>query len=732
MVNSGESNPYDAPEQAGETPGEETGSAAKPALDILSRLAVACKSRLLYHANHPAVIDAITVLHAVASDALAYYPEIALRVERDGFLCQGQRIGWEKESLRQLAARVRAQNVRAISFSAGAGLSEMGALVELLVTPPESLEEAGGAEAFLIGQGIHGISVVESEARRADDEAAPDEGETVKDTVAVEEFPEEAPEPLSEEEYETLLEVVFDPEAFALTLEQLRDENGERLSGAAWAEAAFSLMRDAAMLVETRLPERKRAMNRAMAEMLLFLKREQRNLLLLSRLLPELKKEPFCAETLVRLSPDEMAGMLSYFLPVAVELIPNIGALLENIGYDRSETLGTIALLRDRLADLGEIPMALLSPLDEALHSAGLADAAKAMPSASDVTLLSEAYQPQEMEEIQRISEMDLALETYVSVTPMLLDLMQMGGKVDNLGKAIDLVQENFWGLVSTSQFGQAADVLETIGRALNSGDPVFVPYRDELRRLLEEVSSEDMLSRLIQIASAGRRDPETVSGFTRFMDQLGERGIHAMIDALGSEENMSVRKFIIDILAAVARDRLSLLASYLDDQRWYLVRNIVTVLARVRSPLTMGYLEHAMHYPHPKVKAEAIRAAGLTGSHEACELLVKGLFDGDERVRILCIRWLGRLHVTRAVSKLVALLEEKEPGGESLKVKREIIESLGRIGDPATFDTLAKYAGKQRLFFKAERQELNQAAQEAMRRLQERYPHLQRRGAAR
>lgn len=731
-MNPEEDRPYDPSVQAGEPQGEETGPDAKPALDILSRLAVACKSRLLYHANHPAVKDAITVLHAVASDSLACLPGIALRVERDGFVYQGQRIGWERESLRQLASRARARNVRAISFSAGIGLNEMEALVELLATPPESLEEAGGAEAFLIGRGIHGVSVVESEARRTDEEPASAEGDAAREMETAEELPEELPEPLSDEEWEDLLELVFDPERFALALEQLRDESGEKLGGTAWADAAFCFLKDAATLVDRKLPERKRDLWRAMAETLLFLERDLRNLLLLRKLLPESRNEPICAEILGRLNPEEMAGMLSYFLPLAVELIPKLGAWLENVGYDRSERLETIALLRDRLLDLGEIPVPALSPLDETLRSAGLADAARAMPTPQEVSLLSETYQPRELEEIQRVSEMDLALETYVGVTPMLLNLLEQGGRIDNLGKAVELLQENYWGLVAASQFGPAADVLEKIEQVLNGSDPAFAPYRAELERLMEDTSSNEMLGRLVQIASAGRHDPETVSGFTRFMDRLGEPGVLAMIDALGSEESMSVRKFIIDVLAVVARDRLPLLASSLDDTRWYLVRNIVTVMARIRSPFTLGYLDNAMQYPHPKVKAEAVRAIGLTGGHEAGDLLIKGLRDGDENARILCIRWLGRLQVTRAVTRLVAMLEEKEPGGEGLKVKKEIIESLGRIGDPETYDILAKYAGRQKFFFKTEWQELNRVAQEAMKRLQEKYPHLAKKRVAR
>lgn len=719
--------------QTEETQSGKAGAATQAALDVLARLAVACKSRLLYHADHPAVKDAIVVLHAVACDSLARFPEITVRVERDGFTCQGERVGRERESLRQLASRARAQNLQAVTLTAGLGLAEMEALVELLVTPPEELEAAGGAEAYLLGRGIHGIRVVESEAWRSEEETVREEEEGAAREVEDAEEPSQEPlELLTDEEAEDLLALVFEPERFAAVLERLHDELAETPGGDAWTETAFSLFKRAAILVEERLPEKRPALGRALGETLLFLKRDHRNLLLAEKMLPELEREPVCVATLAGLGPEEMAGMLGYFLPAAVEFIPVLDELLKNIGYNRRDTLTTIAALRERLLDLGELPAALLSPLDEILREAGFADAAEPMPTLQEIALLAETYQPQEIEEIRRIAEWDLGQETYVNVTPMLLDLLQLGGRVDNLGKTVDLLMESFWGLLASSQFGLAAEALEKVERVLSSGDPVYAPYRAELERLLKEASDKDILERLIKAASDLRRDPGTVWGFTRFIEQLGERGILAMIDALGREESMSVRKFIIDVLAAVARDRLSLLAPHLNDPRWYLVRNIVTVMARIRSPLIMEYLDRAMHYPHPKVKAEAVRAAGLTGGYEAEEFLLKWLRDSEENVRVLCIRWLGRLQVTRAVSRLIAMLEEKEPGAESLRVKKEIIECLGTMGGPEAFDVISRYAGRQRLFLRSEWQELSRAAQDAMRLLQERYPHLEKRKATR
>ncbi len=701
---------------------EEKRSPEQAALDILSRLAIACKSRLLYSPDHPAVRDAVTVLHAVAEDALRSYPEIAVRVERERFTCNDVPLGEDRESLRRLASRMRDLNIRALVLSSGLNLGETGALVELVVSSPEDVEKQGGAEAFLLARGIHGIRVVESEAGKAGEET--ELGEEVREEAPAEE---EAQAVVTEEDFESLMDLLFEPERLASVLSRLEDGEGGPLEGETLAAAMYDFLKNAWELVQRRAPERLPALSRSLAETLLFLEKDLRNSLLLRQALPRMREGPPAREMLARLSPPEASGVFGHLLPLAPQLIPRMDELLAAIGFRERELEETLLLLRERLIDLGEVPLSLVSTLEGVLAARGIRTPASALPSAEEISSLSEYYAESELQEIRAIAEMDMAQESYRVTTPMLLDLLQRGAELDSLGKVVDLLVDNFWGLVTSARFSDAAPILEAFERSLQRGDPALLPHREQLEALLEEASRKGIIQRMIQLASEHRGDRETVEGFKELMKRLGDRGLLAMIDALGSEESMAVRKFIIDALADLARDRVSLLGSFLEDPRWYLVRNIITVMARIRSPFTLPYLERAMSHPHPKVRSEAVRAIGLTGGYAAEDLLIKGLSHPDERIRIFCIRWLGRLEVIRAVPRLSAMLEEKEPGAEDHSVKKEILESLGRIGDPSAYDLLRRHAGRQRGLFRSDWQELADTAREAMRKLEERHPHLAR-----
>jgi len=697
-------------------------------VDIFSRLSIACKSRMLYPAEHPTAIDTVVLLHAVMEDSLRTIPSIAVKVGKDSLVYERWVVGRRMESLRTLATRIRSLNIQEIFIDAGASFQEAEALVELLVSDPEELEKAGGAETFLLAKGVHSIVVVESSAQRTDEEED-EETDLVGQELAAAPEEIERPDAASPEEVRDLLELLLNPEELGRALMALTGKDGRPLGKKELAGAAFFFLKDANTIVRREYPERQEECWRSMAESLLFLNTDVRNLLLLGYLFPQLREEPVCSEILNQFNAQEMADLLSIFLPVTPELTPKTGSLLKAIGFRDGEIRNTLRMLRAKLVDLGQIPTSLLVSLEKGMErGSSKSQPSTKLPTFEEIVSCLGEYRPEELDEIRLISIYDPSVDMLADTTPMLLDLLKQGGNLDNPGKVVELLQQNFWGLTMSAQLGLAASVLEGTREILQNGDPAIDPFRSDLKRMLEEAASERTMKSTIMAACSRRGNPQAVEALKRYMGELGEKGLAAMVEALGAEEDMSVRKYIIDVLIAMCRDRIYLLGAYVDDPRWYLVRNIVSIMARFHDPVTIPYLRRTFFHPNPKVRSETIRALGLTGSYGASDLLMQGLQDPDERMRILCIRWLGRLEEVRAVNHLIKMLEDKEPGAESMSVKKEILLSLGEIRAPESYEVLRKYQSKQKRFNRAEWQELNQAASQSLERLADKFPHLERR----
>jgi HEAT repeat protein len=158
------------------------------------------------------------------------------------------------------------------------------------------------------------------------------------------------------------------------------------------------------------------------------------------------------------------------------------------------------------------------------------------------------------------------------------------------------------------------------------------------------------------------------------------DESVRLLLELVADEDSRQVRLEIVDLLPTLAAGRLDLLADHLVDPRWYIVRNVITVLARIGTPEVVPYFRTGIDHPDARVRREAVQALGQMSAESAEALLLEALAHSDPDTRALAARWLGLRRVTDAVAPMAAILE-REPLGESVRLKHEVIRALGRIG---------------------------------------------------
>ena len=123
--------------------------------------------------------------------------------------------------------------------------------------------------------------------------------------------------------------------------------------------------------MDTEFPSKRAVYYRSMAEAILFLDTTVRNELLLRQMLPQIKEDPFCTLLLSQFNTQEISDVLSYFLPIAQELIPKTRPLLRLIGYSPAEVEEAVDMLKDKLVENGNVPSALVSALEAGMEQEG-------------------------------------------------------------------------------------------------------------------------------------------------------------------------------------------------------------------------------------------------------------------------------------------------------------------------------------------------------------------------
>lgn len=181
-------------------------------------------------------------------------------------------------------------------------------------------------------------------------------------------------------------------------------------------------------------------------------------------------------------------------------------------------------------------------------------------------------------------------------------------------------------------------------------------------------------------------------------LDALGERAIAPLIEQLAAEPEMSARKALIELLSTMAPRYIAEVGGYVSDGRWYVVRNVVTILGSAKSSAVIPYLERALRHPEERVRRESIRALSGLSDGAAQRGLMSALSDEDAQNVRLAARYLGAGKVVAAVPALEQVARGEGIGSRELGPRVEAIDALGRIGAVTALPTLDALAARRLL----------------------------------
>ncbi len=173
---------------------------------------------------------------------------------------------------------------------------------------------------------------------------------------------------------------------------------------------------------------------------------------------------------------------------------------------------------------------------------------------------------------------------------------------------------------------------------------------RDYLLDTIRMVVKGAFLGWLIQhVASAQGEEEAEVGEF--ILRALGKAAVVPVINALCGANSRVMRRRLVNVLVSIGGPAVPWAIRMLDDQRWFVVRNMVTVL-------------------------------GGVGSAEAMKALLRLTGDPDARIRKEVARALGRSPATWVEEPLLVLLEDCDPGVQQMAVSASATHGSPRVLD--------------------------------------------------
>lgn len=269
-------------------------------------------------------------------------------------------------------------------------------------------------------------------------------------------------------------------------------------------------------------------------------------------------------------------------------------------------------------------------------------------------------------------------------------------------------------GSVRSSDFRRAELWLRSV-----TAKPTYSPDRQpDVDYSLAQIANPEILNHIVAAAAErGEREPEKGSpeeSALRLLQALGPRAVNALIDLLAEEEGRNRRRLLVGLLSRIAAEDPAPIVNRLSDDRWYVVRNLLTVLRETSTTTAAEAVVTATNHPDARVRLEALRVLG-TSDRGAITRLSKAVTDDDEKVRHAAIGMMGAAGTAEAGSALVVALNDRRTRHND---KLRIVLALGGSDSSAAIEALTTLA-KKRFALGAQTRSLRDAAQTALRRRQ-------------
>lgn len=304
-----------------------------------------------------------------------------------------------------------------------------------------------------------------------------------------------------------------------------------------------------------------------------------------------------------------------------------------------------------------------------------------------------------------------LELQDLLAVDPLLqIEQNELDELLATVGEAAVEIRssEIIMQLVLADPAGEnAGDLIQNLtdmcGSFLSLGD------YDQVLKLLRQAASNKLPPRLrIELRDAFSRPEfldEILSGLTIWgkpkYDQviqliriIGKPFIGPMLDRLAVEENMSLRRFLIDRVLGFGDTARPALLARLADPRWYVLRNIIIMLRTLAPGQEADRLRPLLKNANQKVRLEVVKSLLLAGDPIAQRQLLRDLDSNDLETRLAAVNLIDNASTPEMAKKLVEMLSAGGYSSDEYKLKSACVKALAEIGRVEVLPELNKLLG--------------------------------------
>ena len=218
---------------------------------------------------------------------------------------------------------------------------------------------------------------------------------------------------------------------------------------------------------------------------------------------------------------------------------------------------------------------------------------------------------------------------------------------------------------------------------ALRELDPGGTHSAETLGAVLECIDAEPIAERLDE------SEPDEMAQFFALSVGLGRPALDLLVGVVAIATRARLRAAATTALSYLCSDEPRLLARFLEDKRWYVVRNVVFVLGQIGGPEVVAMLANTAHHPDMRVRRSMVHALGQSPVPLRLPLLLELLDSTDAQTVSATLAMLGRGSDPRVTAALLDFVTAPDFEKRPDEVKVALVGALGEAASPAVVPVL-------------------------------------------
>jgi HEAT repeat protein len=264
---------------------------------------------------------------------------------------------------------------------------------------------------------------------------------------------------------------------------------------------------------------------------------------------------------------------------------------------------------------------------------------------------------PGEAEGLRKDVEAEVDPIFAFNITDILFEILVLEKEQESYQDAVDTLIKVLDGFLTLGEFARATHLLKRVYILLKT-DGLQDWQIEKIGEILREAGGEARVPRLGKVLD---KEDVRLEEVNAYLSLLQKNSIQPLVKLLGELKNSKARRVFCDALSEIGKDAIELFIPFMEDRRWFLVRNIVYILGRIGKEESLPYIQKAFNHEENRVRREVIQALGLIGGQKTVGFLVRALTDNDVRIRCMAAINLGKAGKKTGLVPLVEIVQSKD-----------------------------------------------------------------------